>query len=53
MKVNIDADFFNDTMKMGVRMVIRDDERAFVTCRTLTRTGVFSVDDGKGSVGLI
>lgn len=44
-KVNVDASFFEDTMVMGVGMILHDDIGEFVACRTLKKNGLFRVDE--------
>ncbi|KAL8540603.1 hypothetical protein ACS0TY_002017 [Phlomoides rotata] len=46
-KLNVDVFFFEDTMKMGIGMIIHDDSGSFVSCRSLVIPGVFRVDEGE------
>ncbi|KAL8519777.1 hypothetical protein ACS0TY_010641 [Phlomoides rotata] len=45
-KANIDAAFFNDTTKMGLRMILHDDDGKFLLCRFLVVSGVLRADEG-------
>ncbi|KAL8544614.1 hypothetical protein ACS0TY_005005 [Phlomoides rotata] len=46
-KLNVDGGFFADNFQMGVGMIVRDDERGFVVCRSLLVDGLFDVDEGE------
>lgn len=46
-KINVDANFFAETLETGVGMIVHDDLGEFVVARTLYRSGLLRVDDGE------
>ncbi|KAL8555178.1 hypothetical protein ACS0TY_003114 [Phlomoides rotata] len=46
-KLNVDASFFEDSLEMGLGVIIHDVVGAFVSCRSLVIPRVYRIDEGE------
>lgn len=50
MKINVDANFYSDSLQLGTDMILHDDAGCFVACQSMVRIGLLKVDKGEALV---